>query len=94
VTELPAGGGDNGGRGGSSVGVAPGVPVIWYGVGEGTPPPPLEVGGVIDPLGVRVACWVGVARGLCPDWVVGVFTGPGYGSVLAEVGAGFMIGPG
>jgi len=45
ITELPAGGGDNGGRGGISVGVVKGVPAPGEGV----------VVGEIVPLGVPLA---------------------------------------
>jgi len=45
ITELPAGGGDNGGRGGISVGVVWDVPVPWEGV----------VFGKIVPVGVALA---------------------------------------
>jgi hypothetical protein len=68
VTELPAGGGDNGGLGGSSVGVMSGVPAVGVDAdGDGetdsegtTEPPGVRVGvedldGVLVGLGVEVA---------------------------------------
>lgn len=91
VTELPAGGGDNGIGGGSSVGVGPGVPVPLLVVGEaiGDPPP----GAVALPdlgVGVRVgACvpvpgysvMVGEACVPVSGGLVAVNSGPGYSSV-------------
>ncbi len=61
VTELPEGGGTKGGLGGSSVGVAPGVPV---------PTPPTRVGGgavdvsLIGGVGVNVFDGVRVGTGV------------------------------
>ena len=86
ITELPAGGGDKGSLGGSSVGVDNGVPLRAVGDGNGETIP-ARVGvakgvlvclavGVTDPLGVRVARGVEVA-------------GPGYAA-----GVSVMIGPG
>ncbi len=63
VIELPAGEGDMGDGGGSSVGVTPGVPVIRYGVGDGTLTVPPGRVGVTDFDGVRVGLDVGVACG-------------------------------
>ena len=57
-TALPGGGGDNGGRGGNSVGVAAGVPVPWVNIAVGKMVPP----GVIP--GVEEITGVGVARGV------------------------------
>jgi hypothetical protein len=54
VIELPAGGGEMGCLGGSSVGITPGVPGIIVAVGETAGDPvPIEVGlAVLDGLGV------------------------------------------
>ena len=97
VTLLPAGGGDNGGRGGSSVGVAPGVPVPTVGVGGGNTVP---LGGdvrVADLIGVRVGVAVlctgeevGVLVACVPggSWV-SVSIGPGYCCVSVSTGPGY-----
>jgi len=52
TTELPAGGGDNGGRGGISVGVVWGVPNPWEGVVVGKIVPAVGALAVTDLLGV------------------------------------------
>jgi len=105
VTELPAGGGDKGGLGGSSVGVGPGVPVIAVSVGAGDGVPLLATVGVSDLEGVRVEFDVEVVG---PGYGSGVFVvsgpgygarvtvicGPGYTSVVAGVGFRFPPGPG
>ena len=64
VTELPGGGGDNGGLGGSSVGVAPGVPVTPTRVGGGAVEVPLigAVGEIVFD-GVHVGLGVEVTGG-------------------------------
>lgn len=100
VTELPAGGGDRGGRGGNSVGVIWGVP------GKGVP---MLVGATVTK---PVACGVVVVTGGLvtrkvgvegPGYPGGVFviTGPGYpGEVLVTKGPGYcwpvgeICGPG
>ena len=61
VTELPGGGGDRAGLGGSSVGDAPGVPVPNVGDGEGGTVPLWLGAGVTDLDGVRVGPRVAVA---------------------------------
>ncbi len=61
VTLLPAGGGDKGGCGGSSVGVAAAVPVLMADVGVGNADPLGWEVGVADLSGVRVDVDV-----LCP----------------------------
>ena len=76
VTELPAGGGDSGGRGGNSVGVTCGVPgrgVLMLVGAAVTEPVARGVGVVTDGL---VALNVGVEG---PGYPGGVFviTGPG-----------------
>lgn len=67
VTLLPAGRGDKGGRGGSSVGVAAGVPVLIADVGAGNTVPLGWDVGVADFSGVRVGVDV-----LCPGKEEGV----------------------
>src|SRR4030042_4164976 len=91
ITELPAGGGDKGRLGGSSVGVDNGLPLGAGGDGNGETIP-ARVGvakgvlvclavGVTDPLGVRVAPGGGVAGpGEAPGGFV--IVGAGEGDVL------------
>jgi hypothetical protein len=62
VTELPGGGGDSGGRGGTSVGVVVGVPIPWLGVAVGKIVPVGEEVAVTDLDGVWVADAVDVAE--------------------------------
>ena len=77
VTELPAGGGDKGGLGGSSVGVISGVPPTDVGVAGWVAVLPGWVAGVPDRFGVAVGRAVDVA-------------GPGYGrGVLVIRGNGY-----
>lgn len=76
VTELPAGGGDSGGRGGNSVGVGPGVPTPLVGGEDGIGNPLRVAVDVTKIEGVRVALEVDVAG---PAEGAGVFvlSGPG-----------------
>jgi hypothetical protein len=86
TTELPGGGGDNGGLGGNSVGVGPGVPV-----------PPVSIDDIV-PLGVDdgVCDFIDVIEGIgvfvtgpsCGIWV-SVISGPGYEMVIVNSGAGY-----
>jgi len=100
VTELPAGGGDRGGRGGNSVGVVWGVPGrgVLVLVGAAVTEPVAR--GVNVVTGELVALNVGVEG---PGYPGGVFviTGPGYpGEVLVTKGPGYcwlvgvICGPG
>ncbi len=80
VIELPGGGGESGGLGGSSVGVGPAVPARgvgeanWDGMGDDVPRAALV--GVTERRGVRVG------RGVLVD-------GPGYAAdVLVNTGPG------
>lgn len=99
VTELPAGGGDNGMLGGSSVGVGP-AKAVPLGVGEAIGALPEVVGeteGVRIERCVAVACAAGTVRvgEACTAWLgrgVGEFSGPGYGPSNASVG--LATGPG
>ena len=76
VTVLPAGGGNNGGLIGSSVGVAMGVPVPGVDTTVGVPDPLLVALAVTDRAGVRVVRGVNVA-GPGYDGDVDVNNGPG-----------------
>lgn len=76
VTELPAGGGDNGGRGGCSVGVTMGVPDTGVGVGD-----PIWV---VEKVALSVGDLVGVREG-CGE--AGVELGK-EGEVLVNCGPG------
>jgi len=91
VTELPAGGGDKGGLGGSSVGVGPGVPVTA--VGDGNVVPLLASVGVSEPEGVCVGSGFDVPEP-GSDSAVLVISGPGYPSKGPGVGLRFSPGPG
>jgi hypothetical protein len=79
---LPAGGGDKGGLGGSSVGVGPGVPVRAVGEGIGVPVTLLATVGVSDMNGVCVGLSVEVTG---PGYGAGVsvICGPGYASEVS-----------
>jgi len=93
VTELPAGGGDKGGLGGSSVGVGAGVPVRAVGDGNGDVVPLGATVGVINMDGVCVGMGVVVAG---PGYgaEVSVICGPGYASEVSVLGFWFSPGPG
>ena len=93
VTELPAGGGDKGGLGGSSVGVDPGVPVRTVGEGSGDVVPLLATVGVGDLNGVCVGLGVEVTG---PMYGASVFVicGPGYAPEVSVAGFWFSPGPG
>ncbi len=106
VIELPGGGADTGGLGGSSVGDGPGVPGrgvkvgYWVGCGEVVPVTVTE--GVTDFAGATVGCTVLVAgRGYgCEvlvlsgggycDSCVGFSGGPGYWATVVSVGEGIV----
>jgi len=93
VTEDPAGGGDKGGLGGSSVGVGPGVPGRAVGEGNG------EVVSLLLTVGVSVLGEVCVGSGVevsGPRYgaSVSVICGPGYASEVSVLGFWFSPGPG
>jgi hypothetical protein len=88
TTELPGGGGDNGGLSGNSVGAGPGVPVSPGGIGDIVPLG--TIGGVGDFIGVFEGMGVlitGPTYGAC----VSVITGAGYGPVAVNSGAGYGL---
>jgi hypothetical protein len=72
VTELPGGGGEEGGLGGSSVGIGSWVPALAVSEGNGNKVPPLVATGVSDLEGVPGRPGVEVA-------------GPGYGSSVFNI---------